>query len=138
MATRFVDTLGSHTEAINELADRTELRTAAVASLTTDTAQTMTAAQVLSGMAVVSGNTTVTVTFPTAALLFAAIPNAQVGSTVTLFVRNDNAGTTTFAAGDGGTYSGTTTAATTLGQVFVFKFTSATAYTVWAVFKVAN
>lgn len=59
-----------------------------------------------------SGGTTPTLTTRTAALLIAAIPDADVGDTWMFRFVNKNSGTATLAGGTGVTLSGTATAAT--------------------------
>ena len=94
---------------------RTVIRgTPAPVSDATAGAKTLTAAEVLSGTYVRdcagAGRTD---TLPTAALLVAAIPGAQVGDTVELLVVNgsDAAETLTLAAGAGGAFDANQTAA---------------------------
>lgn len=74
-------------------------------------------------------------TFPTAATLFAAIPNAYVGMTTTFRVINTGAGTLTLTA-DGGatvTLAGTATIAQNITRDYTITFTTSTAATVQSV-----
>lgn len=141
MATRFMTTHKSNNAAINDLADRAELNTAAVTNNTTTTTYNVTAAQFLSGLITTSAAGALAVVFPTAAALVAAIPNCQVGSKVFCWIRNDGNNTATFTTNTGLTLSGTATAATTLAQLCVFTATNVTsgaeAGTVHMVLKVA-
>lgn len=85
--------------------DRPVRKTTAPASINTAGAATYTAAQVLNGIIVRdcagSGRTD---TLPTAALLLAALPGAEVGDVLELKIINgsDNAETITIAEGSGG------------------------------------
>lgn len=140
MATRFVTERKSNNAAINDLADRAEMYTAAATANATTTSVAMTAAQAVAGLYVNEANGALTVTLPTPAALFAAIPNAQVGSQVVLFLRNDGNNTVTLSVSGvtGATLDGTATIATGLAQVIVFKITAAATYTAFVVLKVAN
>ncbi len=95
------------------------------------TAVTLTAGQVLAGMILQdpSGGG-VTTTLPTAELLLDAVPNAQIGTTLSLLIRNDaDAGETiTVAAGTGGTVTGggTMTIAQSYMKMFWIRFTGVT------------
>lgn len=142
MATRFVTTRGSQTEAINDLADRVERNTAAATSNATTTTVQMTAAMALSGVYINAANGALSVYLPTPADMLATVPNLQVGTTIPLFIRNDGDNTVTLATNSvtGITISGTATIATTLGQIVMFKITNAStgAYTAFVMLKVAN
>lgn len=74
-------------------------------------------------------------TFPTAATLFAAIPNAYVGMTSTFRIINKGAGTLTLTADAGPTITiaGTATVAQNVTRDYMLTFTSATAATVQSV-----
>lgn len=82
-----------------------------VVTANTGTAPTLTSAQVLGGFITSSNVAAQTLTLPTAALLVPQIEGAEVGSSIRFFVNNIGAGTTTIAAGTGGTYAGTATVA---------------------------
>lgn len=144
MATRFMTTHKSNNAAINDLADRSEKYTAAEVVNTTTTTLNLTAAQLLAGFLTTTASGALTINFPTAAAIVAALPNAQVGSQFVLYFRNDGDNTTTFGTtgSTGVTYGGTTTVATTLGQILVGKVTAVAAgaetVNIDAVFKVAN
>lgn len=74
-------------------------------------------------------------TFPTAATLFAAIPNAYVGMVTAFRVINTGAGTLTLTADAGPTITitGTATVAQNVTRDYTITFTSATAATVQSV-----
>lgn len=97
-----------------------------IATTNTASAQTLTAGQVAGGIVFDDPNGGAqTLTLPTAALLVAAIPGVQVGSTLRLAVRNtaDANETVTVAAGTGGTTSGTMTIAQNAQKEFLIRFT---------------
>lgn len=100
------------------------------AQLTTASALTLTAAQILSGFVRhdPSGGAA-TDTLPTAALLIAAIPNAAVGTKFEFVLQNDAdaAETITVAAGTGGTLAGTATIAQNNSKRFLVEITNITA-----------
>lgn len=101
--------------AVDELrAERVLFRGGAPASDATAGAGTYTAAQVLSGIIVRDcAGASRTDTFPTAALLVAAIPGCEVGDTLRVHIVNgsDAAETLTLAAGSGGDFDTNQTAA---------------------------
>lgn len=102
------------------------LPTTAIATTNTATAQTLTAGQVAGGIVFDDPNGGAqTLTLPTAALLVAAIPGVQIGSTMALYIRNtaDAAETITVAGGTGGTTSGTMTIAQNASKLFWIRFT---------------
>lgn len=100
-----------------------------VSTLSTAGAITLTAAQLLGGEILRdpngAGRTDV---LPTAALLLAAVPGAQVGSAFECEIRNtaDAAETITIQAGTGGTVSGTATIAQNNAKRFLVVFTNVT------------
>src|SRR6185312_9465419 len=102
----------SDTEALGYLAGCVQ---GGVTSVTTATIS-LTAAQTVGGLLVISGGSTCGLTLPTPASVVAAFPQAQVGQKFALEVINNNSGTATFTAGTGNTITGTATIATTLGQ----------------------
>lgn len=94
------------------------------------TTDTLSAAQMLSGVYVRSGATAaVTATTDTATNIIAAIPNATVGQTFLLFYANLNtsSGAVTVAAGTGVTTGGTLTIPIAGLRVFVGTVTNITA-----------
>lgn len=98
------------------------------------TAATLTAAQIAGAAFTVlnnSGNTPGTQTLPAAAVLFAAIPNCQVGTSYILRLLNAGSGTETLAADAGATITvtGHTSITTLTGVDYIITFTSATAAT---------
>lgn len=98
---------------------------ALTASSGTSTTPTLTAAQILQGLLVVTCNDASTATFPTAALLNAAINGASVGLSFQWLVRNIGDDTLTVAAGTGGTLAtgNTNTIATAHTRGFLFVVT---------------
>lgn len=98
------------------------------------TAATLTAAQIAGAALTVlnnSGATPGTQTLPAAALLFAAIPNCQVGFSYILRLLNSGSGTETLAADVGATITvtGHTSIVLNTGVDYIITFTSATAAT---------
>lgn len=91
--------------------------------------KTLTAAQTINGFIAASGGATPTFTTPTAAQIIAALPNAGVGDTFELVIRNNNSGTLTLAGGTNVTLEGTTTIATASTRRYVGVVTSKTAVT---------
>jgi hypothetical protein len=112
-------------------------------TVTTDataSALTLTAAQILGGLILRDPNGAGrTDTLPTAALLVAAIPGCQVGSSFQFDIRNtaDAAETITIAAGSGGTVSGTATIAQNNTKRFLVRITAIAAgsetYTIYSI-----
>lgn len=102
------------------------------------TTTTFTAGQ-LTGAAVTVYDSTATtpgsIATRTATEMFGDIPNAAVGATYILIVRNSSgsANTMTITAGTGVTLTGTMTIAQTVSRVFVVTLTSATAITIQSV-----
>lgn len=97
-------------------------------TVTTAGAVTYSAGQVLSGMILRDPNGAArTDVLPTAALLVAGLPGAQIGSYIDLFIRNDAdaAETITMSAGTGGTVTGggTMTVAQSNAKTFRIRFT---------------
>ena len=86
--------------------------------------QTLTVAQVLGGLLVRSGAAGISDTMPTAALLFASWPGAQIGSTAPLLYVNLNSGTMTLVTAAGITLAGTTTVVTTGARVYQLLITA--------------
>ena len=132
MVDRFTpSTLGSQTEAINTLADEVHGMSGNGTAITTNTAASpivMTAAQALSGMYIQDTDGAFGITLPTAALLVAAMPNVQVGSSFWFAMVNTGNNTTTITAGTGNTLGGhgTATLATATSQMFLVKVTNIT------------
>ncbi len=95
------------------------------ASSGTSTTPTFTTTQVLGGLFVVTCNDASTGTFPTAALLNAAINGVTVGTSFDLYIRNIGDDTLTVAAGTGGTLaaSNTNTVITVNTKMFRFVIT---------------
>lgn len=89
--------------------------------------QTWTAAQVRGGQITRSGAIAVSDTTPSAALLVAAIPGCEVGSTIEFDVINNNTGLLTILAGSGVTLTGTTTISTLFTRKYRARVTNATA-----------
>lgn len=90
---------------------------------------TLTIAQLLTKIIDGTPTAAATYTLPTAALLVAGIPNAQVGDSFTFYVNNKSAGanTITLAAGTGGTADGTLTVAQDVIRPFFVIVTNITA-----------
>lgn len=108
-------------------------------TLTTAGAVTLTAAQLLAGLILRDPNGAGrSDLFPTAALLKAAIPGVQVGTSFRTILRNtaDAAETITMLVGTGVTISGTATVAQNNTKEFLIVFTNITpgseAYTVYS------
>lgn len=93
------------------------------------TGVTLTAAQIMQAVIVRSGAGAVTDTTPTAALIVAAIPGCEVGSSFEFRIANDNTDLLTIAAGAGVTLSRTTTVAPGHQRTFVAIVTNASAGT---------
>lgn len=100
---------------------------------------TLTAAEVLTQVIDGTPTAAATYTLPTAALLVAAIPNCQAGTSFMFFV-NNKAGaayTITLAAGSGGTGDGTLTVAQNIVRAFLIIITNVTsgseAYSVYGI-----
>lgn len=130
---RFANTQGSSTEAINTIADVANLVGQMAYTALTSSSPTLTAAQVVSGIVNLSGQTAAqTVTLPTAALICAAIPNCQVGSSFELILQNahTSSGAVTLSAGAGNTLVGTTAVPITKTQIYRGIVTNATTPTV--------
>ena len=97
------------------------------ATVTTATAVTLTVGQIKGGLILEDPNGgAATATLPTAALLVAAMPGAQIGTSIYFDVRNtaDASETLTVAVGSGGTASGTMTIAQNNAKRFVLRFTN--------------
>lgn len=93
---------------------------------------TLTAAQVLdAGIYVITGNSTVT--FPTAALLVAAMPSPQVGDVITFTIVSKGNFTPTIAVGTGGTIGSQATGVARVSRYLSIRLTSITpaAYTIY-------
>lgn len=141
MADRFVTAVKSQTAAINSLADRSTANVAAVTTNTTVTARTMTAAEFMSGVFVTTAAGALALTFPTAADIIAAIPNAQVGSKAMCWLVNASNNTVTITTNTGLTITGghgTATAATNTSQLIIAVVTAATTVTLIPVLKTAS
>lgn len=98
-------------------------------TIDTTAAVTLTAAQVLGGLILRNTNgASRSDVFPTAALLRAAVPDAKVGTTLMLIIRNTAAGieTITMTAGTGITISGTATIGQNNTKIFLLVFTNVT------------
>lgn len=94
--------------------------TAATATVTTATTPvTGTAAAILSGLLIIDCQDAGTYTLPTATLLQAALPGAQVGTAFEFTIRNSGDSTLTIGAGTGNTISGTATIATLNSKRFL-------------------
>jgi hypothetical protein len=106
------------------------LRTLTYAALTGS--PTVTAAQMVGGVVDISGGSTATLTTDTAANIIARMKavdaNADVGSTATFRVINDNSGVLTIAAGANVTLVGTGVAAMAAGvsEGYIIKILTAT------------
>jgi len=101
-----------------------------VTTLTTASNLTLTAAQILGGLILrATSGAGRTDTLPTAALLVAAIPGAQIGTGFEFTIRNDAgaAETITVAAGVGGTTKGTMTIAQNNMKRFLIVLTAVAA-----------
>lgn len=100
---------------------------------------TVTAAQILGGTINATPTEAQALTLPTAALLYAAMSQPQVGHQFDFWIRNLSAYTITVAAGDGGTLDGTATIATANSKLFRVRITAATpTYTVYSMGTVVH
>lgn len=99
---RFATTQVSLPDALNTIADKADnnsFRTiTAVAAASTIT---LTAAQMVNGIATFTGGSTCTVTTPTATAIVAQMPDCQVGYTFELVIINNNSGSVSFTGGTG-------------------------------------
>jgi len=101
---------------------------------------TLTAAQVTGGMLVANPSTTAaTYTFPTAALLDAALANLKVGSTFDLVIVNlgTSSGALTLTMGTGLTLSGSGTVAVTSSAQLRFRRTGTNDSASFTVYRIA-
>lgn len=116
----------------------TTIPTTVVTTKSTAGAVTYTADEILGGLILRDPNGAArTDVLPSAALLLAAIPGAEVGSSFDFTIRNtaDAAETLTINAGTGGTASGTQTIAQNNSKAFLLVMTNvsdAPAYTVYS------
>lgn len=141
MVDRFVTAQTSQTSAINALADQLNVGVAATTTNTTTSARTMTAAEFLSGLFLTTAAGALALTLPTAAALFAAIPNAQVGSKAQCWIVNAGNNTLTLTTNTGLTITGghgTATMPTVTSQLLIAEVVSATAVTIYPVLKTAS
>jgi hypothetical protein len=130
--TRFASAKGSMVDAIDAIADELHAGNGNGTATTVNAVAsplTMSAAQALSGLFVQSTAGAFALTLPTAALLVAAFPNVQVGSSFLFALVNTGNNTLTITAGTGNTLGGhgTATLATATSQIFNVKFTNVTA-----------
>lgn len=94
---------------------------------------TLTAAQLMGGYIRATPTEAQALTLPTAALLYAAMPQPQIGTRIEFMITNLSAYTITVGAGDGGTLTGTATIATANSKRFLLEITAATpTYTCWS------
>ncbi len=94
---------------------------------------TLTAAQLLGGYIRSTPTEAQAMTLPTAALLYAAMKQPQVGSRFEFVITNLSAYTITVAAGTDGTLTGTATIATNNTKRFLIEITASTpTYTCWS------
>lgn len=128
MASRFAVAQTSMTDAVDVLADQANINVGVTTLNAAASPLTLTAAQVLAGVYTQSTAGAFALTFPTAALLVAAIPNCQAGSQGFFVVANTGNNTLTFTIGSGNTFRGgaTATMPTATGQIFLWKVTNAT------------
>ena len=131
MTTRFTASTSSMTEAVNVIADELHqvAGVGAIAVNVTTTARTMTAAEFMAGVFTTTAAGALAVTYPTAAALVAAMPNAQVGSQAVLFVVNAGNNTLTHTTNTGLTITGghgTATMPTNTSQIVIAKCTNVT------------
>lgn len=98
---------------------------------TQSTTASLTVSQVLAGFVNSAPAGAVTLTLPTAALLVAGIPGAQVGDKIDLSIENTSGGANsiTLAAGTGGTLRGGTTVAQNKSALIRLVLTNVTATT---------
>lgn len=105
----------------------TGIRQGSVTAIAGTTTATVTPAQMLTGVLSIVPTNGCTYTFPTAALLVAAITNPNVGDIIDVIVVNNNSGQTgTLAAGANGTLIGATSVATNTGRKLRFVLTNVT------------
>lgn len=105
------------------------------AKFTTGTAATHAAGDITGAKHVHYTNTgnNATITTRTATQMFGDTPNAQVGQSYVLSIRNEHATGVTVTAGTGVTLTGTMTIANTVTRTFVVTFTSSTALTIQSI-----
>lgn len=112
------------------------------AAAVTSSSPTLTAAQLLTGLVLASGQTTAqTHTLPTATLMAAAIPAVATGTWFEFSIQNNNSssGAITVSAGSGGsTATGTFTIAIQKTRRFRLEFTSTAAYTLYSLGDVTH
>lgn len=124
----------SETQAIETVAAVANAAGQTVLVALTDDDPTLTAAQMINSIITASGQTAAQdVTTATAAAIIAALPNAQVGSSFDMVIRNEHtsSGAITVVAGDGVTLDGTTAVPITKTQIYKGVVTSATAVTLY-------
>lgn len=103
------------------------IRQGSVTAIAGTTTATITPAQMLTGVLSIVPTNSCTYTFPTAALLVAAITNPNVGDIIDCICVNNNSGQTgTLAAGANGTLIGATGVATNTGRKLRFVLTNVT------------
>lgn len=99
---RFASEQKSSTSAINTVADVANIPTfLTVTAVTSGSSGASTAATTINGMYRFSSGSTYTLTTVTAALLVAALPNCQVGTSFDFWVVNANSGDLTITGGTG-------------------------------------
>lgn len=125
---RFAAVQTSQTDAIDVLADQANINVGVTTVNAAASPIVLTAAQVLAGVYTQGTAGAFGITFPTAALMVAAIPNVQAGSQGLFVVANTGNNTLTFTIGSGNTFRGgaTATMPTATGQIFLWKVTTAT------------
>lgn len=125
---RFAAAQTSMSDATDVLADQCNINVGVGTLNAAASPITLTAAQILAGVYTQSTAGAFGLTFPTAALLVAAIPNVQAGSQGFFVVANTGNNTLTFTIGSGNTFRGgaTATMPTATGQIFLWKVTTAT------------
>lgn len=117
---RFASTQTSEGDAIGTLADAVvAVSSGAYTAKTVTTHYTLTAAEMINGVVKEGGTPGAhNVTTPTAALIVAAIPNCQIGSTFDFYLMNGSDNTATMLAGTNVTLIGTTAVPTAKSQVY--------------------
>jgi hypothetical protein len=94
---------------------------------------TLTAAQLMGGYIRATPTEAQAMTLPTQDLIYAAMPQPQIGSRIEFAIANLSAYTITVGAGSGGTLTGTATIATVTTKRFLLEITALTpTYTCWS------
>ncbi len=123
---------GDFEKYIKQLSVNNKLTALAKSAIVNAAGVTLTTAQVLGGLIYRSGAVAVSDTFPTAALILAAVPGWETGDVRILTIRNANTGTLTLVTAAGITLTGTMTIPTINVGTFAIEKTAATTITITA------